>query len=135
MNINNPYRVDAHRERIESALAYSGGTHSYDDIVAGIQDKRYQLWPGIKATVLTEIIQYPRKRVIHCFLAAGDLAEIHAIRTWAEEWARREGCDSVTISGRPGWERMLLRDKYIKRSVTLEKDLKEVSDGSQQVND
>lgn len=121
--------VEQHRERIEAALAYSGGTHSYEDIVQGIEENRYQLWPGVNATVLTEILQFPRKRVIHCFLAAGDLAEIHAIRTWAEEWARREGIDSVTLTGRAGWERVLAVDGYRKTGVTLEKDLREVPRG------
>lgn len=116
-----------YRELIESALVYAGGTHTFEDIEEGIEEHRYQLWPGRHAVVVTEMIVWPRKKLIHCFLAAGDLVEIHAIRTWAEEWARREGCGAVTISGRPGWERVLAADGYKKRSVTLEKDLRKES--------
>jgi hypothetical protein len=121
--------IAPHKARIEAALEHSGGTHTYEDIVRGIEDERFQLWPGVHATVVTEMIWFPQKKVIHCFLAAGDLAEIHAIRSWAEEWARRAGCASVTITGRPGWERVLASDGYTKQSVTLEKDLKGVPDG------
>lgn len=121
--------ISVHRGLIESALAYSGGTHGYEDIVRGVAEGRYQFWPGINAMVLTEITQWPQKKVIHCFLAAGDLAEIHAIRTWAEAWARMRGIEAVTVTGRPGWERELARDGYKKRSVVLEKDLREAPDG------
>lgn len=127
--------IAPHKARIEAALEYSGGTHTYEDIVRGIEEERYQLWPGVHATVVTEMIWHPQKKIIHCFLAAGNLAEIHSIRTWAEEWARRQGCDAVTISGRAGWERALSRDGYIKQSVTLQKDLKEVPNGNHDRHD
>jgi len=135
MDTLSPFEISLHKDRIESALVYSGGTHTYEDIVRGIEENKYQLWPGLNATVLTEIIVYPQKRIIHCFLAAGDLREIGAIRTWAEEWARREGIDAVTLTGRPGWEKVLANDGYVKASVSLEKDLKEAPDGEQQIND
>jgi hypothetical protein len=51
------------------------------------------------------------------------MSEVLAIRTWCEEWARRSGCNVVSINGRPGWERLLASEGYQKKSVVLEKQL------------
>jgi hypothetical protein len=112
-----------YRELIESALAHSGGTHTFDDIAAGIAAQRYQLWPGRKSVVVSEILQFPQRRVAHCFLAAGDMEEIQVQRRWLEGWAASQGCQSVTVAGRPGWERVLAADGYQKAAVLLEKNL------------
>ncbi len=55
------------RKWIEDALAYSGGTHTYEDIVEGIHSLRYQFWAAERGCAVTEIIEYPRKKVFHVF--------------------------------------------------------------------
>ena len=112
-----------YREMLESALAHNGGSHSYEDIVAGVESGIYLAWPGVRSIVVCQLIQTPRRRVGHCFLAAGEMAEVLAIRTWCEEWAKRSGCDAVAINGRPGWERLLASAGYSRKSVVLEKQL------------
>jgi len=112
-----------YRELIESALAHNGGSHTYEDIVEGVEKGLFVAWPGIRSIVVCQLLQLPRVRIGHCFLAAGEMEEVLAIRTWCEEWARRSGCNVVSINGRPGWERLLASEGYSKKSVVLEKQL------------
>lgn len=109
--------------KVEAALKEGGDTHSLADILAGIQSNRYQWWPGLESFVLTEIMDYPQKRVCHVFLAGGTLEEIRAIRTWVEEWAKSIGCVAATIYGRAGWERELQGEGWRRTAVCLEKSL------------
>ena len=54
---------------IEDALEYCGGTHHFDDIVEGIYAGRMQLWQGPRGCIVTEIVVYPRKKVLNLFQA------------------------------------------------------------------
>src|SRR3546814_5288752 len=60
-----------------AALSFSGGTHTYDDVVEGVNTGRYVFWPGPNSAVITEIIEYPRQRTLHFFLAGGNRSEEH----------------------------------------------------------
>ena len=55
---------------IEAALEYSGGTHVYQDIVDAIGEGRMQLWLGERGCAVTEIVVFPRKKVLHVFLGS-----------------------------------------------------------------
>lgn len=112
-----------HRELVERALAQAGGTHRFEDIEQGVETGRYQFWPGVRSIIVTEVLHYPAQRVCHCFLAAGDLEEILAMRTWVEAWARGLGCEKATICGRAGWTRTLKDAGYEASAVYLEKKL------------
>lgn len=94
------------RPWIEAALEYSGGTHAWDDIVAGIRSGHMQLWPGPRGCLVTEIVAYPRKRVLNVFLGGGQLEQLVEMAADVEAWALAQGCDGATIAGRPGWQRV-----------------------------
>lgn len=100
--------ISAYRQYIEGALAYAGGTHTYDDIREGVEQGRLQFWPGIHSAAISEIITYPRSRVLNIILAGGNLAEIEAGMPTLLEWARTQGCTSASLTGRKGWERTFL---------------------------
>jgi hypothetical protein len=112
------------RIQIESALEYSGGTHGFDDIADGVQDGRFQLWPGIKSVVITEIIVYPRLKDLHYFLAGGDLDELKQMRPYIERWGKDLGCTRVSLAGRKGWYKTFLRDEgYEPKWFIMSKEL------------
>jgi hypothetical protein len=112
--------IEANRHHIEAALEYSGGTHVYEDVEAAILSGRMQLWPGSKSMAVTEIVEYPRKRVLNCFLAAGDMDEIVDMISSAAAWGRAQGCESLTLSGRKGWERVLSPHGFKPVMLTME---------------
>ena len=108
---------------IEAALAYSGGTHSFQDIVDGVISGRMQLWAGDSGCAVTEISVYPKKKVLHVFLAAGDMSQIIDFQDSAIQFAKMNGCDSMTIAGRSGWKRVLDKHDWNEQFVVLEREI------------
>jgi len=111
------------RPWIEGALAYSGGTHDFDDIAAGIETGRFQLWPAPDGCLVTEIINYPKKRVLNVFLAGGKMAQIIDMNDAVCAWGKAHGCDTITINGRPGWAKVAAPFGWKPIFTALEKDL------------
>jgi hypothetical protein len=112
------------RQWIEDALEYSGGTHSFDDIAAGVLAKKFQLWPNHNSAVVTEIVVYPNTKNLHFFLAGGNLDELKMMRPHIEAWGKSIRCTRVTLAGRKGWERTFLKDEgYEPQWFVLSKEL------------
>lgn len=101
--------LSEYREQIESALAYGGGTHEFEDVLASVLRGDMQVWINGDSIAITEVIIYPRKKTLHCFLAAGTAKGIIEMMPSAAEWGRQHGCTKFTISGRKGWQRVLAR--------------------------
>ena len=112
--------IHDYRDLIESALAYSGGTHTFEDVAELVATGRAQLWPGEKSVGVTEIVLYPKKKVLHIFIAAGDMDELLVMMEYAKRWGAGQGCQSVTMSGRTGWQRVLNKHGWKQVFVTME---------------
>ena len=84
-----------------------GGTHRMSDIEAGVEEGRFQLWVDTRMVGITEIIDFPLKRVLHVFLVGGDLEQIKNLHDDVWDWAVARGCSEMTLSGRPGWLKAL----------------------------
>ena len=110
------------RQWIEDALEYSGGTHDFQDVADGILSGRMQLWPAEKGCAVTEIVLYPKKSVLHVFLAGGEMETIVNMIDSAVAWGKTQGCTSMTIAGRRGWERVLAKHGYKPVMTVLERD-------------
>ncbi len=95
------------RAFLEPALARNGGTHVWADIVAGVEAGTLQLWPAPAGALVTEILRFPRKRICNVFLGGGKLAQLLAMVPAVEAWAGLQGCEGLTVQGRPGWARVL----------------------------
>jgi len=108
---------------IENALKYSGGTHETIDIFYGIMDRRMQLWPAPDGCLVTEIVSYPRKKVLHIFLAGGELGQIKDMQEAVMEWGKQQGCSNLTLAGRKGWERALKNQGWKPILTTLSVDI------------
>ena len=111
------------RPWIEAALEYSGGTHTFDDVVDGVTSGRMQLWPAPRGCATTEIVLYPRKKVLHVFLAAGEMDQLFDMIDDATKWAEERGCTAMTLAGRPGWQRAMKPLGFVPTLVTMEKDI------------
>jgi len=96
---------------VENALEYSGGTHELLDVVVGVGEGRYQMWPGQDSIIITEIVNFPKKRVCNFFLAGGSLEELEPMVPMIEAWAKEQGCNAISLVGRKGWTRSFLRDR------------------------
>jgi hypothetical protein len=107
------------RQWIEDALKYSGGTHDFEDIVQGVKEGRFQFWNGKESAAITEITVYPKKKILHVFLAGGKMEEIVRMNESAKIFAEINGCSAMTIAGRKGWERVLKKEGYEPKFTTL----------------
>ena len=107
------------RKWIEAALEYSGGTHDFGDVASAITMGTMQLWPNKDGCAVTEVLVYPRKKVLHVFLAGGKMSAILDMQDSAAEWGRQQGCTAMTIAGRRGWERVLGKIGYKHQFTTL----------------
>ena len=100
------------RDWIEAALEYSGGTHTFEDIVRACCEGKMQFWPAERGCGVTEVVVYPRKKVLHIFLAGGEMAQLQDMVDSVVTFAKAHGCDAVTVAGRPGWEKVLAGDGF-----------------------
>ena len=68
-----------------------------------------QLWPAEKSCLVTEIIKYPKKKVLNVFLGGGDLTEILEMHESVINWAKQQGCTALNMTGRFGWKKPLAK--------------------------
>lgn len=126
MPSNLPPGVDilAYRRYIEDALVYAGGTHTFEDVRAAVDAGTLHFWPGASSVVVTEIVEYPQKKVLHIFLAGGTLSELEQMQPLILDWGREQGCTAATLAGRKGWDRTFLtRQGWEQTLVVLETPL------------
>lgn len=112
-----------YRALIAEALEYGLGTHSVDDVIAAVESGHMQFWPAANSCAITEIVQFPQKRVLNVFAAAGDMDEIIAAMEDVAVWAREQGCDTFAASGRPGWQRVLAKHGWQTAAVLMKRGL------------
>lgn len=108
------FRVDIH-----NALCYTNGTHTFNDVVSGILQGRYVFWPLKESFVLWEIVEFPKKKFLHVFLAGGDLTELDGIVPKLKQAAILAGCSAVTLNGRRGWLRGLTDEGWKEASTYM----------------
>lgn len=107
---------------IQDALDVGQNTHDFKDIVDGVLSGHMQLWAGEEGCAITEIVVYPNKKVLHVFLAAGKLEQITKMHKDAVEWGKTQGCDGMTLSGRPGWKKILKKEGWEQQQIVLSKE-------------
>ena len=99
------------REKVEeligSALEYDP-SYGVEDVLKEVSDYRAELWLGTDSLVISNVIDKPKVRQFHIWIAAGDLGELmDELYPAIEIRARELGCSVMTISGRRGWIRKL----------------------------
>ncbi len=99
---------------LEKGLEYSNGEISIEDIYLGLQSREMQLWSAFNedgdcvASMVSEIINYPKKRACRMILVGGGL-----MKYWLDyqhefmRWAKENGCDRVEAYCRDGMMRRL----------------------------
>ena len=117
-----PYFLQS-EQLLLNALEYGNETHSLEDVAMALNRDEMQLWPGIKTAVVTEIITYPRQKIINVFLAAGDMDEVIRILPYVEKHGKMEGCTRMTMTGRKGWEKVMSKIYQVETRVFLSTEI------------
>lgn len=112
------------RAWLESALEYADGTFNIIDVADGIAKGNMQLWPADKAAAVTQIITYPRKKVLHAFLMGGEMEDVKKLEKAAVLWAKTQQCHAITLTGRPGWSKSFLKEVgYENAHISMTKEI------------
>jgi hypothetical protein len=111
---------------IQRALKYEN-THSIEDVLNDLRSGKAQLWVAgdgndVDGIAITCITEYPQTTTCLIWLCAGIGREKYTpLIGNIEQWAKAQGCESISLEGRPGWERILT--DYKKTKIILEKVL------------
>jgi hypothetical protein len=89
---------------LEPALEYDN-TYNIQDVADCISDGSMQLWPTNNSAVVTQVQNFPRMKVLHIFLAGGNLEELETLTPHIQKFAEDMGCRKITLTGRKGWSR------------------------------
>ena len=114
---------------IEKALRHAEGELIPDDIKKHLDSANLRLWVALKdkdviAAMVTEIIQYPRKKIVRIITLAGkDMSLWYDFLPMLEGYAIRHGCSSLEAWTRKGMTRKLKDWKHSYDIIT--KDLKQ----------
>jgi len=115
------------RPILEPALAYAGGTHTYDDVCEMIEQGQLQFWPhpSGRSAIVTEILKAPRKKLLSFFLAGGRMEDLRTMHGPLVEWGKQQGCSEAILTGRAGWTRSFLAgaEGWTTGLVVMSKDL------------
>ena len=89
-------------------------TYMPKDVLDGILRNKFQLfisWENdrVESAVVTEVADYPRKRILRYVLAGGNNMDnwLEPIQNKIEEFAMNNYCQAIEVAGRKGWLRKL----------------------------
>lgn len=108
------------RPKIEKALRHAGNLHSFDDLArlvcAGSVIAIHR--PG--SIMFVEPLAFPQEKVLHVFLAAGELSTLLEIdATDLSDIAKSLGARQITMIGREGWLPHLSRQGWSRAAIHM----------------
>lgn len=111
-------------ELFDKALRIGGNTHTRQDIAEGIAKGRFQYFGDDECCVVTEIVEYPQKRALHLFLAAGNLNKLlEEYLPVVKQFAKENGCTSITSVSRKGFLKRFPAYGFKPKCITFELDI------------
>jgi hypothetical protein len=90
--------------QLQKALDQMGNTHSLEDILALIDSGEMQSFAQGDTWAVTQIVDFPRKRILELFLIVGDLKDFRGLYNLILAFAEEQGCALLRGYGRFGWE-------------------------------
>tara|TARA_B110001454_G_C12533275_1_gene356197 strand:- start:203 stop:562 length:360 start_codon:yes stop_codon:yes gene_type:complete len=108
---------------LKAALEKSGNTHTIWDVWTKISEGHAQFWPSPTWAAVTQLADYPRRKVLRIWLAGGNLDDlVKEGLPIAYDFAQHHGCDSVEVEGRKGWAKKLKEHGFKQEKVLLRKE-------------
>jgi len=123
-----PYIWEKVHEHLKLMMPHSEGELNPEDFYDAIYEGEMQLWVAVDgdellASMVTQIVNYPRKRIMRIISIAGkSMEEWIEYMPIIEDWALEHGCVSLECWGRKGWLKVLKDWKCSYHIIT--KDLK-----------
>lgn len=99
---------DELNKRLAKALRLGGDTHTVDDIRQAVARGNMQCFVRGDSFIVTEVNEYPRKRVLNVFLAVGEMDDINSLlMSEVKQFAKEAECHAMQGYCRPGWKKVL----------------------------
>ena len=104
---------------VQNAMEYTCGRYELEDVLEGVKNGEFLLWIAfdgerIKGCVITDMMQYPRKKFLGCPFVTGD-----EFASWKQpmfetlqRFARDNNCEGLEATARLGWSRVFKDDGY-----------------------
>lgn len=106
---------------IIEALKYDE-LYEIEDVECKIKEGTFLLWTGKQSAMITEIIEFPRKKTCNLLFCGGDYKELVEITKTIEEFCRLSGITKIFGGGRRGWLRKIKHLGW-KNEFLISKDL------------
>ena len=113
------HELERCKKWINDALNYANGTHDFEDVAKEVKVGTMQLWSGEKGCAVTQILIYPKKKVLHVFLAGGEMNQIIDFQASAVEFGKINGCTAISLAGRKGWAKVLAKHGWSEQFTVL----------------
>jgi hypothetical protein len=117
-----PFKV-----QVEEMLVKYGGFYEFDDIVELVRGGKMQSFSRGESWIVTQICEFPRKRVLDVVFVVGNLDELKEMVTDVIGFARESGAEFMMATGRRGFIEHALGDDWTLAGHFYVRDL---SDGS-----
>jgi hypothetical protein len=88
---------------LEKALKQGGSVYASEDIFDALLSGKMQAFYNDDATVITEIVQFPRARYLQVIICIGKLDAVMDLHPKVIDFAKANACKYMISSGRKGW--------------------------------
>jgi hypothetical protein len=97
---------DRLEHHIKRALKHQD-MYNLSDIKEKIHQGEFHIWGGKNSVMITEIVEFPRVKVLNLLFCGGDYKELETMLPSFEQFARHFGCKRIYGGGRKGWLRKI----------------------------
>jgi len=102
----------AYMTQLLELLQEMGGTHTYEDVRALIDNGVFQSFAENETWVVTNIIQFPQATVMDIFFVVGEAKDFEELEKKIEAVARDQGVTFMRVYARKGFEYLIDRRSW-----------------------
>jgi hypothetical protein len=98
--------------QLQELLHEMGGTHTFEDVRALIDEGVFQSFAEGETWVVTNIIQFPQASVMDIFFVVGEAKDFEELEKRIETFAREMGVTYMRVYARKGFEYLIDRRSW-----------------------
>jgi len=98
--------------QLQELLHDMGGTHTFEDIRALIDEGAFQSFAVGDTWVVTTLIPFPQATVLDIFLVVGKAEDFEDLEKQVEAFARNQGVTYMRVYARKGFEYLIDRRSW-----------------------
>ena len=117
-----PVTPDDIQDRIKRALAIYG-THSWDDVKDLLRERKAQMFWNDHGAWITEVLTGPQRRILNCWVVAGELPGVMDLQDEAMTFAREQGCEAMTATARLGWKHVARQYGWKEKAMLIQREV------------